>query len=40
MYFFLNGLYNNSTFGNPTYTPTALSKDEDVPNRASVSIYD
>jgi hypothetical protein len=32
----LNELGINSTFGNPTYTPTALSKDEILQNHRSV----
>ena len=32
----LNELGINSTFGNRTYTPTALSKDEILQNHASV----
>jgi hypothetical protein len=32
----LNELGINSTFGNPTYTPTALSKDEIHQNHRSV----
>jgi hypothetical protein len=32
----LNELVINSTFGNPTYTPTALSKDEILQNHRSV----
>ena len=30
------GITGNSTFGNPTYTPTALSKDEILQNHKSV----
>jgi hypothetical protein len=38
----LNELGIKSTFGNPTYTPTALSKDEILQNHRSVldTLYD
>ena len=34
--YILNELGINSTLGNPTYTPTALSKDEILQNHRSV----
>jgi hypothetical protein len=34
--YFKNELGINFTFGNPTYTPTALSKDEILHNHRSV----